>query len=772
MSVFLHRYRVDLQTPMQMRQTTALLLTGDAMSDRIQAEVYDGGQPYTLTGSVAGQAILPNGQTQPITGAIEAPNIAYMDLPAEVYEIPGMVKITLRHVQGGVVNALLHITATVSVGVTPTVIDPHEIINLSEITTAAETAQTAAAKAEAVAGGALPKVGVVFESGGVTTANGSLSTMARRLRYTRETAPQVQAGDYIYIDPAYQCYLGLYSEATYDAAHFVGMLSPGSSEVIPAGGSPAWGSGVVPLPEAALGRWVMITISKVGHESESIAADDVIMQSLCLYMRPSLIAMKADIPALDTTLAEQGAAAEAEATGQAIAALEDGLEADVQALEAADTRERAARLTLRRWTDFTWTMGQSVRASGSVYNNATFAMTAIIPVRPGQALKNTTQDTGAGGQTTAMLLATYAGETFGERLTLAAGEMYTVPTGVDGVRILYGYPGAETPVMTWQLIRDHFALETSMAAAAPGAWNDGEVPVLVAFGASTTAGAVHHQNSDPLTYAPDNWPEYLGRIFGMEAHNLGVGTTGFMKRGERKSSNAHYGDPDYYPNICDQILRNKTLLDRAGLVVIMFGYGNDYNCGTVDANKRFPIGEYDDFYDYEAARQTVADFATAQGQVNMIEAGATLMGCLNWCVRYINTNYPLAQLVLVFGSPSANEGRSVQVSGNKLIIAPDPYETAAQSASSSAEKGIFEIETELTKLKKALGIPVVDLFYEGSPFSYYSMIAKDPADSSKYALFSTKGTAAEPTWNSHPNDAGYKYFARHLAGRIAGLFRH
>jgi len=137
--------------------------------------------------------------------------------------------------------------------------------------------------------------------------------------------------------------------------------------------------------------------------------------------------------------------------------------------------------------------------------------------------------------------------------------------------------------------------------------------------------------------------------------------------------------------------------------------------------------------------------------------------------------------VIIFGSPSANDSREITKAANsvtpgqgvapyKLTFTSDPFQTAEDHT--GKEYGVYLIHTELEKLKAALDIPIIDLFYEGNAFTWYSTYAKDPANPNKYALFSTKGTTAEPRWNSHPNDAGYKYFARHLAGRIAGLFRH
>ncbi len=298
-------------------------------------------------------------------------------------------------------------------------------------------------------------------------------------------------------------------------------------------------------------------------------------------------------------------------------------------------------------------------------------------------------------------------------------------------------------------------------------------PLYVAFGPSTTAGAVHRQGAS-IIYSTNNYPQYIGRALNMDVKNLGVGSTGFMKRGDIGGTG--YGDPASKPNICDQILAedNQPYLEKASLITIMFGYGNDFNCGTSSTAKIFPIGEYDDYYDYAAAKESIQDFNTAQGQINMIDDGATLLGCLNWCLKYLNEHYPYAQVILIFGSPSANAYRTIQVDNehHKLIFGDDPYYAASKIGTSSAEKGIWNLELELNKLREKINVPVVDMFYDGNAFTYYSTYSKDPSNPDNYALFSTTGTTQAPTWNSHPNDEGYAYYARVVGGKVVSLFRY
>jgi hypothetical protein len=69
-----------------------------------------------------------------------------------------------------------------------------------------------------------------------------------------------------------------------------------------------------------------------------------------------------------------------------------------------------------------------------------------------------------------------------------------------------------------------------------------------------------------------------------------------------------------------------------------------------------------------------------------------------------------------------------------------------------------------------LNVPIINLFNDGLPFSYYN--AKATNEDGTYAVFSTKGKADAPVWNSHPNEVGYLMYARYLAGRVSEYFKH
>ena len=274
----------------------------------------------------------------------------------------------------------------------------------------------------------------------------------------------------------------------------------------------------------------------------------------------------------------------------------------------------------------------------------------------------------------------------------------------------------------------------------------------VAFGASTTVGAVHHYDGTNITYTYLNYPAVVGERLGLKTYNNAHGSTGFLARGSSGTT----------PNHLDSIMDASDELSRASLISILFGYGNDYTAGL-------PVGEWDDYYPYD---ETGYHPSGPEGVAEMLSKGITVMGALNWCIRYLQTNYPKAQLVIIFGAPSANRYRDVSLSAQtpsagsapyKLNII-DPYDNPT-----GRNVGIKKISEEMAKLQKAINIPMIDAFSGGgTPFSWYATRAVD-ADGN-YAVFSTTGSASAPEWNAHLNEDGYLVYGRYIAGLITSQF--
>ena len=278
-------------------------------------------------------------------------------------------------------------------------------------------------------------------------------------------------------------------------------------------------------------------------------------------------------------------------------------------------------------------------------------------------------------------------------------------------------------------------------------------PLYVAFGASTTVGAVHHLTSEGgITYTDKNYPALVGQALGYRSVNLGHGSTGFLQRASSPNN----------LNIMDAIYGADTYLQNARLVSIVFGYGNDGSAGETG----LPVGAWDDYYPYDEEGYHPAGEA---GEATMLSKGCTLFGCLNWCIKWLNEKYPKARLIIIFGAPSANKDRKIDLERQEnegAGVAPyklsytDPYGVGATPNNAKLK----QISEQLKLLKEVLNIPIFDTFFEGIPFSWYQTRAQN--SDGTYAIFSTTRTTEAPLWNSHPNEEGYRMWGQYISGLI------
>lgn len=431
---------------------------------------------------------------------------------------------------------------------------------------------------------------------------------------------------------------------------------------------------------------------------------------------------------------------------------------------------------------YNWKLGYFYTSGGSYNPNPPYATSDLSPVSPGDVIVNDTDNIGVDNQITTTLVSLFSGSTWKQRVAVPARSSIVIPADVggdpiDGIRISYGYTSANPSpaTMTKPLLAQYFRIRYIRSANNAGTDGDGENPVYVAFGASTAAGAIHNFDKS-ITYTNNCFPDYLGKVLNLNTYNLTIGTTGFMARAGGN-------------NFMDQIYQNDAILSKARLVTIVFGYGNDYKpASSVSDTRQFKIGEYDDYYPYDAYISEIS--AGVAGCSDMMDRGATFMGCLNWCIKWLSEKYPYAQLVLIYGSPSTNSGRTITQTTQTGSYGVAPYkltfsDPAEGAAAGSSTEGAKQIDTELKKLQAAMNIPIINMYSEGGCFNWYSTYALDPDNpvnpdgGPRYALFSTQddntGSVSPETesyWNSHPSDAGYLYYARYIAGRITSIFKH
>lgn len=118
---------------------------------RIGAIVTENGIPLALRGNCSGTAILADGSTVPLTGAVTG-NQAYVELNSTCYTVEGPIVISVTWISGQLQTTLLWAVGTVKITNTGIVIQPGDPIpNLEQLMAQISAMQEATAAAEAAA---------------------------------------------------------------------------------------------------------------------------------------------------------------------------------------------------------------------------------------------------------------------------------------------------------------------------------------------------------------------------------------------------------------------------------------------------------------------------------------------------------------------------------------------------------------------------------------------------------------------------------------------
>lgn len=118
---------------------------------RVGAIVTQGGEPLTLGGNCSGTAILADGSTVPLTGAVSG-NEAYVELNSTCYTVEGTIIVSITWISGQLQTTLLWAVGTVKITNTGTVIQPGDPIpNLEQLMAQITAMQEATAAANAAA---------------------------------------------------------------------------------------------------------------------------------------------------------------------------------------------------------------------------------------------------------------------------------------------------------------------------------------------------------------------------------------------------------------------------------------------------------------------------------------------------------------------------------------------------------------------------------------------------------------------------------------------
>lgn len=73
--------------------------TADAQANKVGVRVTKAGQPVTVSGTIRGYVIKPDGTTIAVTGS-KSGNTAWIILPAAAYTAPGRIMVIIKSVDG------------------------------------------------------------------------------------------------------------------------------------------------------------------------------------------------------------------------------------------------------------------------------------------------------------------------------------------------------------------------------------------------------------------------------------------------------------------------------------------------------------------------------------------------------------------------------------------------------------------------------------------------------------------------------------------------
>lgn len=691
--------------PVEMNQGPASVslnqvFQGNHKANRVGAIVTKDGAPLPLGGTCAGTVLRADGSTVPLTGVISG-NQAYVELESACYAIEGSIKVYVTWISGSLQTTLLAAVGTVHITSTGSVIQPTTPIpNIEQLLAQIAAMQAATADAETAAAAMLAidcEISTSLISGNITDG-GTLSNANTRIR--SGSSILIKPGMWWSVGGEYEAGVAIYSADYFSSANYIGYVG---------GVAATWYTGNIIIPAEHVGKYMGVRVRKIGHTTDDISGDVPAIGNYVKLHDPETVLSRNNF--YDFFSSEQ-------------------------------------YLPNRRASSFTWEIGWRINENGTENGSVYSAITKSISVAQKTVIQNRTPDLDEDNHVFNVFIAQYKNWTFFNRTQVNSGEIFITDDGVDSVKLMAVYPSAENTAMTTERLIKNFCVGM-IGNIIPG---DGQKPNYVAFGASTTIGAIHHYTGESITYTPYAFPDYIGQILGMNTSNLGTGGTGFMSRSGGST-----------PNTMDAIYNNSAILQNANLITLTFGYGNDHTAGL-------PFGEWDDYFPYDAEEQFYVSGdaeANQAGVTAMLSHGATLMGCLNWCIQWIGEHYPKATLILIWGAPSQNAYCPITVSNNS---APGAGTSGVAPKKISITQGeLYPYNDIVVTLADKLNIPFINLVTDGLPFSYW---ASRTMIDGKYAIFSTTGTAQSPTWNSHPSDEGYLMYARFLAGRISHYFKH
>lgn len=122
------KFTHDINAPIKAVYGGGLMFSKDNLSNVISVDIVDGGQPFDVTGTVAGTVIRSDGTTVPVDTGVISGNTVSLTLTEACFDVPGQTVVNIIVTNGDVKCCVLRAVYTVVPTETSTVVDPGDIL--------------------------------------------------------------------------------------------------------------------------------------------------------------------------------------------------------------------------------------------------------------------------------------------------------------------------------------------------------------------------------------------------------------------------------------------------------------------------------------------------------------------------------------------------------------------------------------------------------------------------------------------------------------------
>ena len=128
---FTKHFVQDLTQDIKIRQCGTIVFNADNLSNVITVDLYNGTEPYSGGGTVAGAVICPDGATVALDNGTLTGNVASVTLKADCFAIPGQIGVGVQVISGSIRTTVLKAIYNVELLSTDNMVDPDSRITAS-----------------------------------------------------------------------------------------------------------------------------------------------------------------------------------------------------------------------------------------------------------------------------------------------------------------------------------------------------------------------------------------------------------------------------------------------------------------------------------------------------------------------------------------------------------------------------------------------------------------------------------------------------------------